>query len=56
MIKLSKADQERLAWEFYEDANLRFIYSTFKAFVESRVGGEYTIDIHTSKTENKNDK
>lgn len=46
---LSKKEQEDLAWEFYSDHGLRFIYPTFKAFVEARIGGQYMIDTKTHK-------
>lgn len=46
---LTKEEQEKLAWEFYEDAGLRFIYPTFKAFVEARIGSPYMIDTKTHK-------
>ena len=45
---LSKEEQEDLAWAFYSDHGLRFIYKDFKSFVESRVG-PYIIDTKSDK-------
>lgn len=40
---LSKAEQEKFAWDWMEDPHLALIYKTFQNYVESRVG-PYIID------------